>query len=164
MNAGDAQGSDRLMTHLSGSLILRPSKRSVWKLVLICLGFTGIGVWMIAAGEGIAGWFVALFFGAGLVVALAQFWPVASYLKLTAEGFVCCTLFRHWSAGWESVGEFSVGRVGHDQRVIFERYGSSGTKFLPDGYGRTAEELADLMNDWRRGGSSDDLPLSAPRR
>jgi hypothetical protein len=126
--------------------------RNVWKLLLICLGFTVVGVLMIVEGEGLAAWFVASFFGLGLVVALAQFWPAASYLKLTSKGFVCCTLFRNWSAAWDSVSQFYVGRVGNDERVVFERSGSSATKFLPDTYGRTPQDLADLMNDWRRRG------------
>jgi hypothetical protein len=135
------------------NLILRPSMRNVWKLLLISLGFTVIGVWMIVEGEGIAAWFVASFFGLGLVVALAQFWPAASYLKLTPKGFVCCTLFRRWSAEWGSVGVFGIGQVGNDKRVVFERHGSRGRKFLPDSYGRTPEQLADLMNDWRQRGT-----------
>jgi len=126
--------------------------RNVWKLLLICLGFTVIGVFMILEGDGFDAWLVASFFGLGLVVTLAQFWPAASYLKLTPKGFVCCTLFRNWSAGWESVSEFYVGRVGKDERVVFKRSGSSAMKFLPDTYGRTPQELADLMNDWRRRG------------
>jgi len=134
------------------NLILRPSMGNVWKLLLISLGFTIIGVWMIVEGEGIAAWFVALFFGLGLVVALAKFWPAASYLKITPKGFVCCTLFRRWSAGWDSVSEFQVGRVGNDKRVVFARYGSNRRKFLPDNYGQTPQQLADLMNDWRRRG------------
>ena len=107
---------------------------------------------MILEGEGLTAWFVASFFGLGLVVTVAQFWPAASDLKLTPKGFVCCTLFRQWSAGWESVSEFYVGRIGDEEKVIFKRSGSSGTKFLPDTYGRTLLELADLMNDWRRRG------------
>ena len=96
---------------------------NVWKLLLISLGFTIIGVWMIVEGEGITAWFVALFFGLGLLVALAQFWPAASYLKLTPKGFVCCTLLRRWSAAWDSVSEFQVGQVGNEKRVVFQRYG-----------------------------------------
>jgi len=126
--------------------------RNIWKLLLISLGFTVIGVWMIVEGEGIAAWFVASFFGLGLVVAVAQFWPAASYLKLTPKGFVCCTLFRRWSAEWGSVSEFHVGQVGNDKRVVFKRSGASGRKFLPDSYGQTPQQLADLMNDWRERG------------
>ena len=107
---------------------------------------------MILEGEGLTAWFVASFFGLGLMVTVAQFWPAASYLKLTPKGFVCCTLFRQWSAGWESVSEFYVGRIGDEEKVIFKLSGSSGAKFLPDTYGRTLQELADLMNDWRRRG------------
>jgi len=126
--------------------------RHVWKLLLICLVFTVVGVFMILEGEGLTAWFVASFFGLGLVVTVAQFWPAASYLKLTPKGFVCCTLFRNWSASWESVSEFYVGRIGDEEKVIFKLSGSSGAKFLPDTYGRTLQELADLMNDWRKRG------------
>src|SRR6266481_8165919 len=118
--------------------------KSVWKYLLVCLGFSVIGVFMILDGEGLSGWFVALFFGLGVVVFLAQFWPAASYLKLTPRGFVCCTLFRSWSASWESVSEFYVGRIGGEEKVVFKLSGSSGAKFLPDTYGRTLQELADL--------------------
>jgi hypothetical protein len=126
--------------------------KSVWKFFLLCIGFTVIGVFMILDGEGLSGWFVTLLFGLGTLVFGAQFWPAASYLKLTPKGFVCCTLFRNWSAEWEAVSDFHVGKIGDETKVIFQQHGARGLKFLPDSYGRTLEELAELMNEWRRRG------------
>jgi hypothetical protein len=146
-------------------LVLRPSKRKALLLLAISLGFTVVGILMIREGDGFDGWLVAVVFGLGLGVSLANLWPGASYLKLTPRGMDCCTLFRRWQfIPWEMVSEFGVARASYWKKmVVFNRSGSSHprltavsraflgtTDAFPETYGLKAEELADLLNEWRR--------------
>ena len=147
--------------------MLHPSKRKVLLLLAICLSFTAAGVAMILEGEGLSGWFVTAFFGLGLAVSLANLWPGASYLKLTRKGMECRSLFRRWPfIPWETVGEFGVSSVSNDESrsmVVFNRFVPAPPRLaafnrglvgkrdaLPDTYGMSPEELADLLNEWRR--------------
>ncbi|HYL74118.1 MAG TPA: hypothetical protein VEU96_07910 [Bryobacteraceae bacterium] len=150
-----------------GILVLRPSKRKALLLLAISLGFTVVGVLMIREGDGFDGWLVAVVFGLGLGVALVNLWPGASYLKLTARGMECRSLFRRWFYAWDTVSEFGVARITYWKKmVVFNSSGSSHPRLravnrafvgttdgLPETYGMKAEELADLLNEWRRYGS-----------
>jgi len=148
-----------------GILVLRPSKRKVLLLLAISLGFTVVGILMIREGDGFDGWLVAVVFGLGLGASLANLWPGASYLRLTARGIDCCTLFRRWQfIPWETVSEFGVARMSYWKKmVVFNRSGSNRprltavnrafvgtTDALPETYGMKAEKLAVLLNEWRR--------------
>jgi len=118
-------------------------------LILVGLGFTVTGIFMIREGERLDGLLVTVFFGLCLAAGLAQLWPGASYLKLTPKGFICRGLFRPWRLiPWESVNRFRAGDIGSGKTVVYDllagpRHG------LPDTYGLKADELAELMNDWR---------------
>ena len=143
--------------------MLRPSKRKVLLLLAICLSFTAVGVAMLLEGEGLSAWFAASFFGLGLAVSLANLWPGASYLKLTPTGMECRSLFRRWSMPWKAVGEFGVAQArykkivvinlsdwGYPQQADINLWLTGATHALPDTYGLKAEELAKLLNEWRR--------------
>ena len=73
---------------------LRPSRTKTSFLLTISLAFTAIGVGMVGSGKGITGWFVALFFGICSTAFAIHLWPGASYLQLSPDGFVVCSLFR----------------------------------------------------------------------
>ena len=143
-------------------LVLRPNR--LWGAVylLTCLGFAAIGGFMIAEGQG-AGWFVAGFFGLGVAVFSIGLLPGASYLRLSAEGFTLCSLYRRRDFAWGDVGPFFPGVISGRKMVLFDfadsayrprwravaRALSGAEDALPDTYGMTAGELAALMNDWR---------------
>jgi hypothetical protein len=146
-------------------LILRPSRRQAVLLFAVCAAFAGAGVGMVR-DEASGGWFVLLFFGLGTIVALIQLLPGASYLRLTVTGFSVRTMYRTHSYEWSDVRRFEVGEVGPDRRVVFDFAGHYDKKAtgravasalagaegaLADNYGRTAEDLARLLNDWKRG-------------
>ena len=146
-------------------MVLRPAKTKTVFLLTISLAFTVIGAYAIGAGKGIVGWFVGVFFGVCSAAFAIHLWPGASYLQLLPEGFVACSLFRRWPLiRWDSVSEFHVAPApGSGMRmVVFSRDSSrhprlaainrslvGATDALPDTYGRTPDELAALMNEWR---------------
>jgi hypothetical protein len=144
---------------------LRPSRTKTVFLLAISLAFTVIGVGAIGRGRGFVGWFVALFFGVCSTAFAIHLLPGASYLDLSPDGFVVSSLFRRWPLiRWDSVSEFHVAPVPGSgvRKVVFSRDSSrharlaaisvslvGATDTLPDTYGRTADQLAGLMNEWR---------------
>lgn len=147
-------------------LRLHPAKGKGLLLFTICIALTLVGMSMIGAGSW-KGWLVTLFFGLGTVLfAIQLLWPSASYLDLSPDGFVVCALFRPSSLiRWDRVSEFRVVHippkrtkmVGFDvdtsllpslAATVRRLTGANGA--LPDTYGRKPDELADLMNEWRR--------------
>lgn len=155
-------------THEGNRLLLRPSKIGTLGLLLVCSLFVAIGVWMGSRNE-LMGWFVASFFGLGIIVAAVQFLPNASYLLLTADGFEIRTLYRTSFRFWNEVEYFSTVTVKHNGMAVksmvaitfAEHYdkakmmrgisraiaGCEGA--LPDTYGMKAEQLAELLNEWK---------------
>ena len=91
---------------------LRPSRKKNTFLLTISLAFTAIGVGMVSSGKGITGWFVALFFGICSIAFVIHLWPGASYLHLSPDGFVVCSLFRRQPLlRWDNVSEFHVAPI-----------------------------------------------------
>lgn len=145
------------------TVVLRPSRGKLLAQVLLGLVFAVVGVWMGRSGKS-AGWFVAGVFGIGSLGLSVQLFPNASYLALSAEGFVMCSMFRPWKFAWTDVGAFAVGHLGNRKVVMFNfsdsyrklaagravaRIISGAEGALPDTYGMGAEELARLLNEWR---------------
>jgi len=159
----------------SGTFKLRPSP---WKWALIGLVFLALAVGMAllyaaspqeSSGESLllVGSLVG-FFGLG---ALASFWmllPNSAYLLLTPAGFTIRTLLKRKEYRWREVEEFHAATFRGTPWVVFtlSREGkvnlpetslrglnkalSEGDDNLPDTYGMNAEELAELMNQWRK--------------
>lgn len=142
---------------------LRPS-RAKWALVfLMCLGFVLGGIWMVREGHS-AGYFIAGVFAIGLPVAALQFHPKAAYLKLAADGFTYCGLFRAHTVRWAQVMEFGIMRVniwmvawnfsadypppGRARTLIRWFYGYEAA--LPDTYGMKPQDLLALMETLRQ--------------
>lgn len=116
---------------------------------------------MIDNGE-YTGWFVALFFSICTVVFIVIFLPNSSYLRITNQGFEIRSLYRSNFTNWNEVKEFGYGYVGGKKMVVFN-YSPSHSKFqttknvaktltsiegaLPDIYGKSPEELAQLLNE-----------------
>jgi hypothetical protein len=140
---------------------LRPSP---WKAVWVLLGslaFVVAGVFVLGRGP-MAGYAAIAFFGFCAVVAVVKLMPGSSYLELSEEGFVTCTLFRRAKlVRWDRIA--SVGWIKMERRSMvvfalkaeFVRAGVT-MKFsrtilqgwdggLPENYGMTPEKLADLM-------------------
>ena len=121
---------------------------------------------MIVAGEGVKGFYVAIFFGLCAIVFALQLAPRSTYLRLTADGFQTRSLFRQGPlVRWSDVSEFRVERLppSMTQMVVYDEPGTPQTRLrrfnrllaggeaalLPDGCGVSAQDLAALMNQWR---------------
>ncbi len=127
------------------------------------LAFTLVGVWMISKGEMI-GWPVSIFFGICCMVFIVVLLPNSFYLRISKNGFEVCSLFRSEFTAWDEVGRFESGYIGPSKMVVFN-YSPGHRKYkaaksvaktmtgfegaLPDTYGKSAEALAKLLNEWR---------------
>jgi hypothetical protein len=100
-----------------------------------------------------------------IIVSVLQLHPKAAYLRLTAEGFTYCALFRKFSFLWNDISKFGVAVVSDREMVgwnFAEHYTRSrrgralSTRLsgyesaLPDTYGMTAKDLASLMETLRQ--------------
>lgn len=133
--------------------------------LLICLGFTVIGIFLGRGGD-IIGWFSVCFFGLGVIVFGIQMISHSNYLLLTQEGFTMRSLFRSHSYKWTDVRGFGGGSFFSNKAVVLsfsDSYKSSSTAekigrkmvkvlyrgdigILPDTYSVDPEELAELLN------------------
>lgn len=144
--------------------VLRPSRLKTVGWFAACTVFAAIGVLMISAGQ-LVGLLTAGFFGLGVIVFGALLLPNSAYLRLGPDGFTVCSLFRAHSYRWSDVGPFSVDRVGLNRMVVFNysddyrgsprlrRVAAAMAGYegaLPDSYGMKLEDLADLLNEYRR--------------
>ncbi len=89
-------------------LTLNASRLRSALFLVVFLGFTALGVWMIIdTGEWLA-WFCTLFFGLGAVIFAVNLLPNASYLRLEDDGFTYSSLFRQHTVKWAVVSEFGL--------------------------------------------------------
>ncbi|WP_408040558.1 STM3941 family protein [Tenacibaculum amylolyticum] len=89
-------------------------------LLLISAVFVVLGVLMLEE-EPLKAWLGIIFFGLGSVVSLIQFYPNASYLKLTDDGFEVKSMFRTNFTKWSHVKDFRIGTI-HSNKMIFFDY------------------------------------------
>ena len=146
------------------SLTLTPS-RAKWAMFLVlCVAATFFGVRMISSGES-EGWLVALLSGISIPICAIQLLPGCAYLRLDSGGFTKCTWFRRITIRWQDVEEFGTWTVpkANNKMVCFnlkpdvspdikERLSAVASGYhdgLPDTYGRSAEDLCRLMEEWR---------------
>jgi hypothetical protein len=155
-------GLDGILSRFPGPVTLYPSRRK-WALVLaVCGSFAAGGVWMVAE-KAPWGWFVLVFFLIGAIVAAAALLPGAGALTLDGSGFESTNLFRRSRLRWRDVTGFKAGVIPPSGRrfVLFDDItaqdraiarintailGRNGA--LPDTYGLSADDLADLMRRW----------------
>ena len=128
---------------------------------LTCAVMTAGGLWIIADGSWF-GYIATAFFGLGLIVSLILLLPNSSFLELDASGFLIRNLFRDSRLSWADVDSFEARRVGVRKMVTLKfapeyntlpraraaaRIVSGAEGALPDTYGRSAEDLARMMNE-----------------
>jgi hypothetical protein len=146
-----------------GPVTLYPSRKK-WLLVFAGSALFAVGgAWMIRSGDG-RGWLGVIFFGLGALVAAVQLLPGAGALMLDRDGFEVASLFRRHRTRWQDAAGFIAARlprarqkmVAYDDATLGT---TSLTKFnvsvigrnaaLPDTYGFSADDLAQLMARWR---------------
>lgn len=150
----------------SENLTLYPRFTKLILLLLTCVVFATLGVWMINDND-LRGWLVVGFFGPCSLIVLCQFIPGANYLRLTRDGISYSTFFRKRSHKWDEIFEFgayepsSTGSkyVGFNfkQRSksgenlnSFSKTLSGWESGIPDTYGMSAEELVEILESWRK--------------
>jgi len=135
-------------------------------LLLVGSAFVVAAAWFVWPTRPIVATLAIAFFGLGVVVAVVGLLPGSSYLELDERGFTLCTLFRKSFQRWDDVAEFFPIRLdGRGSPMVAVRYapgftanaaarrfaktlaGAEGA--LPDTYGRSAAELAELLNKVR---------------
>jgi hypothetical protein len=128
----------------------------------------GRGVWMASEEETI-GWFLSCFFGFGMIVATIQLLPNASYLLLTAGGLEMRTMYRSSFVSWNEIAFFATASIRYKgmvvRRMVVFNFSENYNKLqigrrvakviagheggLPDTYGMTADQLANLLSEWK---------------
>jgi hypothetical protein len=144
---------------------LRTTRKSVLLLLLGSGAFVVAGFFVLPTHPAAAYGAIA-FFGLGVVVAVVQLLPGSSYLELDERGFMTCTMFRKGFVPWQDVGEFYPCTIPSSTRaMVAYRFAPGYTPqattrkvlnalagaeaALPDTYGRSAKELAELLNTIR---------------
>lgn len=147
--------------------VLYPSRSKSVAFLVVSVLFVVGGIWLREDGP-VAAWLTIVFFGLCAAVFSANLLPGSSYLKLTSEGFEQRVLFRTHSEAWKNIQRFEAYRNStSSSRLVGFFYepdyastarGAAGRKIsrsmvgldgaLPDTYGMSADELAELMNNW----------------
>ena len=145
-------------------LTLRPTRVRTALLLLTCLGFTALGVFMGRDGKWL-GYLIGGLFGLGVPVFVLQLHPRAAYLLLNEEGFTYCSLFRAQAVLWVDVEGFGViainafrmvawnfvpGHPSTGRARMLSQAVSGYEAALPDTYGLKPKELANLLNALRQ--------------
>jgi hypothetical protein len=164
------------MDAISYDEILRPRKTKWLLVLLVCMAFVVIGLFMLRDPEAaqMRTWvYVGVtFFALGTFASLVQLIPGSSFLRLTSEGLSVRTLWRTTSYQWTDIARFGVGEfttthgpfrqrhrlVGLDFASTYPRHRATQalmtvsrklTGFegaLPDNYGRSHADLAAYLN------------------
>jgi hypothetical protein len=128
-------------------LILRPPKPPLARSLILMLGLTIGGAWLAWQGK-LVGWVVAVGCGVGSALALIQLLPNSTYVRLSHQELVMCSLFRARSLRWADVEWCSA-----TQRGVRVRYLVKGqvrtVDISSDPYRMEPREMAKLANTWR---------------
>ena len=151
-----------ILSRFPGPVTLYPSRKK-WLLVLAGSALFAVGgFWMIKTGDG-RGWLVLIFFGLTAAVAAAVMLPGAGALALDRDGFEATNLFRRHRTLWRDATGFQAARIplARQRWVVYDdvtQNKKSIAKFnvgivgrnaaLPDTYGLSADDLAQLMAQW----------------
>lgn len=118
---------------------------------------------MVKEGQFI-GLLIAIFFGTGCVILVATLITNSPSLKISEKGFNIKSIFRSSFTKWNEVGQFKTGYIGKNKMVVYnysQNYNKNVTSrtisremtgvevAIPDTYGKSPEELAKLLNEWR---------------
>lgn len=145
-------------------LMIPGSKKKVFLVLLIGIGFVAMGAFLIHIGEP-WGWLVAGFFGLAIPAAVWMLMPNNNCLKLDRNGVEMRTLWKPALIRWADVDDFYVTTM-HGNKMIGIQYSASyrgmevGRKVasaisgiegaLPDHFQRSPEDICEELNRWRR--------------
>jgi hypothetical protein len=166
-----------LLSKFPGPVTLKASWRKWARMLLIGMGFVVLSVLLVQSDaapsylDKLVGWTGIVVFGAGTVLSAANIFSGAGKLMLHDAGFEVTSFFRSRGALWRDAAGFQVfspwymakrsACVVYDdanekrnslwQMTLAQWYASlvGRNAGLPDTYGLSADELANLMNQWR---------------
>jgi len=151
----------------SGDLVLRPRRGRLLLLLGVCSTFVALTFLPnIKESEAAVKWGARCFFGLGVLIFALELLPGVSHLRLTPGGFEVRTLFRSGFMRWGDVEEFFPIRMFgaafvalrfsesckamKPGRLVASLLSGGAEGILPDTYGCRVEELAALLEEWRR--------------
>jgi hypothetical protein len=151
-----------ILARFPGPVTLYPSRKKWLLILLISAMFTAGGFWMVAE-RAPKGWYVLIFFAACLIVAVVMLLPGAGDLVLDRDGFQITSLFRSHRVRWQNAKGFepisipysNQRMVGFDDAAAGRTLAALNTAIaghnaaLPDTYGFSVDELAQLMARWQ---------------
>jgi hypothetical protein len=143
--------------------ILSASRTKWLAILLICAAYVAMGLLILPKQPSVA-WAIA-FFGLCGLSAFVTLLPGSTYLRLTREGYEQRALFRTWKQSWQQIERFQAYRKPTSWRryvgIIYDpsykgrrrarrlnRSLAGVDDALPNTYGLSADELANLMNEW----------------
>jgi hypothetical protein len=156
-----------ILARFPGPVMLLPSRKKWLGILLLCVVFVAIAVWMILTGDSsdqLDAWGALAFFGVGAVICVVALLPGAGGLKLDRETFKFTNLYRTQSMRWQDTSGFITAKIppARKEFVVFDDVNAKKrmlAKFnvgligrnsgLPDTYGLSATDLANLMAQWR---------------
>jgi hypothetical protein len=150
----------------ANTIILRPIKSTALLMLLACTAFVATGVWLSTVKGGWIPYLCIGFFGLGIPIALIELLPNSTYLRISPEELTFANMFRETKIPWNLVDSFFVVTMrqsgmkvhcmvgfnyvpGYDRARLGRRLSSALAQCegaLPDTYGKSADELADLLN------------------
>lgn len=153
---------DSILSRFPGPVRLYPSRKKWLLILLISALFTAVGFWMVAE-RAQNGWYALLFFAACLFVSVIMLMPGASGLVLDRDDFRMTSLFRSHRVRWQDATGFEPISVPFsNQRLVGFDHAAAGWTIaalntaiaghnaaLPDTYGFSVDELAQLMLRWQ---------------
>jgi hypothetical protein len=148
-------------------LVFRPSPRRWLAVFAGCLTFVLLALFVPMPAH--VTWLTLIFFGGGGFLCLVQLTPGSAELRLTPDGFTTRQFFRERRIPWRDVDRFVVLSIttglsttrmvgfnylpASDLRKRRHAVSRNMTGFddsLRDTYGQDVEDLAELMERWRR--------------
>jgi hypothetical protein len=143
---------------------LYPSRLSLLGNLALMGGGTAVGLWAALSLGGLH-WAWPVLGGVATAVVLVQLLPGAAFLRLGPEGLVLRYSFRTFSYRWRDVEGFAAASISLNKMVVYNHAPDAPVSLtarrvaaamsgweaaLPDTFGLTAEELADLLNEYKR--------------
>lgn len=152
-----------VLSRYPGPIELEP-QRLRWQIMLgVSVACMGVGFALMFSGHR-AGLWIVLAFGVLAALPAMVALPGAAKLVLDRDGFRATSLYRGRYVRWDESSDFHVAKMerGGYRIVVYEDPGMNENRVLsksrfagynsafPDSYGFDVDELADLMNRWRK--------------
>lgn len=134
------------------TLRLTPPPLRTALLLAASLVWLGFGGYLLAVSRGVLPFVLALVGLTGAIVYGLALIPGGSYLEAGPGGLVISASFRKRALAWSEIEGFAVRQLGRKKKMVryrlVPRAGQTRVReeLLPDTYGMSAEELAELLN------------------